>query len=86
MKPPNLEKEPVSSCMGRPPICGFMSMMAWFFSMGTVMQTPRPRDKKVLVFLDMLGEKWNVVVSVRRTALKIARQTSAKEDDTHVHT
>lgn len=56
------------------------------FSMGTVMQTPRPRDKKVLVFLDMLGEKWNVVVSVRRTALKIARQTSAKEDDTHVHT
>lgn len=43
-------------------------------------------DKKVLVFLDMLGEKWNVVVSVRRTALKIARQTSAKEDDTHVHT
>lgn len=55
------------------------------FSMGTVMQTPGTKDKKVLVFLDMLGDKWNVVVSVRRTALKIARQPSAKEDDTHVY-
>lgn len=55
------------------------------FSMGTVARTPRPKDKKVLVFLEMLGDKWNVVTSVRRSALKIARQPSEKEDDTHVH-
>ena len=55
------------------------------FTMGTVMRTPKPTDKKVLVILDMLGDKWDVVTTVRRTALKIARQPSAKEGDAHVH-
>ena len=36
--------------------------------------------------LDMLGDKWDVVATVRRTALKIARQPSTKEGDTSVHT
>lgn len=30
------------------------------FTMGTVMRTPKPTDKKVLVILDMLGDKWDV--------------------------
>lgn len=49
------------------------------FSMGTVMRTPQPKDKKVMVFLDNLGDKWNVVVHVRRTALRIARPVPEKE-------
>ena len=56
------------------------------FTMGTVMRTPKPTDKKVLVILDMLGDKWDVVATVRRTALKTARQPSTKEGDTSVHT
>ena len=52
------------------------------FTMGTVMRTPKPTDKKVLVILDMLGDK---VATVRRTALKIARQPSTKEGNAHVH-
>lgn len=55
------------------------------FTMGTVIRTPKPTDKKVLVILDMLGDKWDVVATVRRTALKIARQPSAKEGNAHVH-
>lgn len=55
------------------------------FTMGTVVRTPKPTEKKVLVILDMLGDKWDVVATVRRTALKIARQPSAKEGDSSVH-
>ena len=49
------------------------------------MRTPKPTDKKVLVILDMLGDKWDVVATVRRTALTIARQPSTKEGNAHVH-
>lgn len=55
------------------------------FTMGTVVRTPEPKDKKVLIILDMLGDKWDVVATVRRTALKIARQPSTKEGDSSVH-
>lgn len=56
------------------------------FTMGTILRTPEPRDNKVLVLLDMLGDKWDVVASVRRTALKVSRPAPEKEGDgTDVH-